>query len=218
MGDSKVIKKFLRLLEECEDDHIYQGTILEIIKVDYVPKERYATGIIVTGKTGIHRVEFASGHKKYIEDIASFNIGDEVLILGKENHLRPNTTLPSIILIPEEEAVVLSKEHPEYRFHGWVDYAQVVFYIIGSIFGVLSLFGDLIFSMLYGSFNFNRPLVYWFGFVAILSLLGIFLLDAYSRHVYRERLILCDTDTWNIINGEIIDRFGEIVSLIRKGE
>ena len=208
MGDSKVIKKFQRLLEECEEGHIYQGTILDFVKVDYVPKERYATGMIVTGKTGTHKIEFASGHKKYIKDASSFSIGEEVLVLGNENHLRPNTTLPSIILIPEEEAVVLSKEHLGYKFHGWVDYAQVLFYILGSIFGVIVLFGDLIYSILFGQFFFDRPLVYWSGFGAILSILGIFLLDAYSRHRYRERLVLCDSDTWNIINEEIVERFG----------
>ena len=76
MGDSKVINKFHRLLEECEENHIYQGTILEFIKVDYVPKERYATGMIVTGSMGTHRIEFndaavESLMRAWIQDAAS---------------------------------------------------------------------------------------------------------------------------------------------------
>lgn len=212
MGDSKVINKFQRLLSECEEDYVYQGTILDFIKVDYVPKERYEIGMIVTGKMGAHRVEFASGQKKYIENASSFRIGDEVLVLGKKNHSRPNTILPSIVLIPEEETVILSKEHPGLKFHGWVDYAQVLFYILGSILGVLSLFGDLIISILYGPFYFYRPLIYWSSFGAVLSVLGIILLNAYSRHEYREREILCDSDTWNIINEGIIERFGKVTT------
>ena len=212
MGDSKVIKKFHRLLEECEEDHIYQGTILDFVKVDYVPKEKYATGIIVTGKSGTYRVEFASGQKKYIEDVSAFNIGDEVLVLGRANPLRPNTTLPSIILFPEEEAVTLSREHPEYKFYGWVDYAQVLFYLLAGILGVISFFGDIIFSILYGPLNFNRSLVYWSGVGAILLLVGILFLDAYIRHVYRERLVLCDEETWRTINEELRDWFADILS------
>jgi hypothetical protein len=208
MGDSKVIKKFQRLLDECEEGHVYQGKIIDFVKVDYVPKERYATGMIMTGKNGTHRVEFASCQKKYIEDASTFRIGDEVIVLGKENRLQSNTTIPSIILIPEEETVVLSKEHLGFKFHGWVDYTQVLFYILGSILGVLYLFGDIIFSILYGPLNFNRPLVYWSGLGSILSIVVLISLDIYSRHEYRAREILCDSGTWNIINSEIAQRFG----------
>ncbi|TFG30933.1 hypothetical protein EU528_07430 [Candidatus Thorarchaeota archaeon] len=200
MGDLKDIKKFQRLLAECEESHIYQGKIADFVKVDYVPKERYATGMMVTSKNGTHRVEFASGEKKYIENASSFRIGDEIIVLGKENPTRSNTTIPSIILIPDEETVVLSKEHLGLKFHGWIDYAQVLFYILGSILGVLSLFGDLIFSMLYGEFYFNRPLVYWSGFGAILFVVALLSLDSYSRHMYRAKEILCDPETWKIIN------------------
>ncbi len=207
MGESKIIKKFRRLLTECEEDHLHQGIITEFIKVEFVPKERYATGIIVTGDTGTHRIEFASGQKKYIEDAAAFNIGDEVLVLGKKNQLRPNTSIPSIVLFPEEEAVMLSKEYLGYKFHGWVDYAQMLFIILCFLFGVIPMFGDLIYSLLYVP---STPPVYWsfVGFVP--SFLGFIILEAYSRSLYQERLVLCDTETWNMINMEIAERFRNI--------
>jgi len=216
MGESNIIKKFQRLLVECEEGHLHQGTVTELIKVEYVPKDRYATGMIVTGDTGTQRIEFASGQKKYIEDAAAFNIGDEVVVLGKKNQLHPNATIPSIILFPEEEAVVLSKEYPGYKFHGWVDYARMLFIILGSIFWVISLSGDLIYSLLngsinyYGSLYFSLPFVYWSWIGVFFSFLGFILLDSYSRSLYRGRLVLCDTETWNIINMEITKRFENI--------
>ena len=209
MGDSKIINKFQRLLEECEKEHIYQGTILDFVKVDYVPKERHVSGIIVTGKKGTHRVEFASGPKKYIENVSQFRIGDEVMVLGKENQLRSNTTTPSIILLPEEDTIVLSKEHGYIKMQRWADYAQAVLFFFAIILGVISWIGDFVFTFLLGPYFHPYPLIITLSAGgAALLILGVILLELYSQYDYRERVIRCDPDTWISLNNEIILKFG----------
>jgi hypothetical protein len=210
MGDSTFIKKFQRLLAECEKDHVNQGKIDEFIKVD---TESKAKGMVVTDSEGSHRVEFASCQKKYITDSSRFRIDDEIIVLGKKNHSQPTTTLPSIILIPEEEEVILSQENLGLKFHGIVDYVHVLFYLLSSIFGFLFLFRDFFYVMLAESLYLFQLLVDWSGYGLILTFLAYILLNSYIRNKYRERYILCDPETWNIISEEIVERFGVSIEL-----
>lgn len=207
LGDSKIVKKFRRLLAECEEGHVYKGKILDFIKVDYVPKERQATGMIITGDTGTHRVEFTSGPKEYIKNASPFRVGDEILVLGRENKFKSNATLPSIILIPEEESVVLSKEHSEHKLHGWVDHVQAVFFLLAIILGIIYWFGDLIFIAVFGIIHPYPPIITLSGAGACLLFLGIVLLDIYSRYDLQERTIRRDSETWTLFNDEINQRF-----------
>ena len=174
-----------------------------------MPKERHVSGIIVTGRTGTHRVEFASGQKKNIENVSLFRIGDEVMVLGKENQLRSNTTTPSIILLPEEDTVILSKEHGYFKMRRWVDYAQAVLFFFALILGVIAWIEDIIFTIAHGPYSYlSSPIVTLSAGVAVLLILGTVLLEIYDQYDYRERVIRCDPDTWISLNNEIILRFG----------
>ena len=55
LGESKIIKKFSRMLGECEEGHVYGGKIIDFDTVAYVPKERLTKGMTVDSKEGPHR-------------------------------------------------------------------------------------------------------------------------------------------------------------------
>jgi hypothetical protein len=209
LGVSKVIKKFQRLLAECEEEYVYQGKILEFIKVDYIPEDRHSTGMILTGSTGTSRINFSSGHQKYFENASPFKIGDDVVVFGKKNQYGPTSIIPSIILIPEDETVVFSREQESIRSETWAENIQIVSIILSAILSVLSWLSNDIPLILFNTLFMYMELTLWFALGSILFF-SLFIVTAiYDRHSRRERVVRCDTDTWNIINKEILKRFEE---------
>jgi len=211
LGDSKIIKKFQRLLAECEEEHIYQGKILEFIKVDYISEDRFSTGMVLTGSKGTSKIDFSSGYQKYFENASAFAIGDEVVVLGKQTKFGHPSMIPSIILIPEKQTLVFSREPESYKSEGWTENARIICMILALIFAFISWISNDV------SYLFDRFFIYWeitllTGIAAFLFIVLFIAIEIYDRHTRRERVIQCDIDTWNIMNEAVIERFGSIVT------
>jgi hypothetical protein len=133
LGESQVLKKFQRLLDQCEEEHVLRGTIIEFDTLDYVPKERHLKGMIVSSKAVNHRVDFSLGAAKYIEDASALKIGDEIIIMRKVHPHGPNNILPVVIIVPEKKLVLLSRERESYRSEGWAENAIIVCLILALL-------------------------------------------------------------------------------------
>ncbi|MHA1576096.1 MAG: hypothetical protein ACTSU3_01925 [Candidatus Thorarchaeota archaeon] len=205
MGESKVIKKFHRLLEECEEGHIFNGTILEFDTVEYVPKERLAKGMIVTSKGGTRRVNFSTRLKsKSIVDVSSLHANDLVHVFGKKDESRTNCTIPSIIMIPERRVVLFARTRDMFSLKGdWADYVQALSYLLAVILGGISQLSLFLPLGLFQSTTISLQI----GLIAFIFFIIMIGVDWYRSYVGRSRVVQCDSDTWKIISDEVTKRF-----------
>ncbi|MFW9981742.1 MAG: hypothetical protein ACFFE3_07490 [Candidatus Thorarchaeota archaeon] len=210
MGDSKTLTKFRRLLEECEEGHFFKGTISEFDVVDYVPKERHTKGMFVDSGSETKLVEFYSGSKKYIEDLSHLSIGEEVLILGKNNPLRPKNTLPNIIIVPRTNVVLLSREQERFRFEGRIDYATLTSCVFAGFFAVISYLTADIPLLFLGVFYPYWELTLWSSIISIFFFVLFLTLIVYKPYTRRGLVVKGNSETWKILIDEISGRFSEI--------
>ncbi len=195
------------MLEECEKEQVFRGTIGDFDTVDYVPKERHTKGMKVTSKEGTHQVDFYSGSTKYIEDASSIKIGVEAIVFGKENPHRPNNILPAIIMVPKENLVLLAREKENFRSEGWVENAQIVSIILSLILGTISWLSNDVPILLFNTLFMYWELTFWFGLGSFLFFLLFIAINIYGRHTRRGRVVRCDPETWNTIKDEVFKRF-----------
>ena len=202
MGDSKIINRFQRLVEECDKAHIFSGTILDFDTVDYVPKERLTKGMLVTSKAGTRRVSFtAQTINKPIVNATSLQINEPVQVFGVEAASRPNTTIPVIIAVPERRLVLFAKERDMFSWKGGpADYIQALSYLIGITLLAISQLAPLL--PLASPLNILQSLaislqVGLISGVFLLIMLGI---DWYRSYLTRFRLVHCDSETWDTIS------------------
>lgn len=207
MGESSLLKKFHRLLAECEEDNFYSGTILEFDTEGYVPRERHTRGMIVDSKAGTRRVVFYHGSEKYIKDSSSLRVGDDVIIISKELPHRPNTYQPSIIIIPDDKIVLLAQERENFRSEGWAENAQIVSLILFFILGIISWLSNDIPFILFHRYYMYWEITFWSGLTSILCFLVVVLIEICRHHARRGIVHQCDTEIWNIISDEVTERF-----------
>lgn len=207
MGDSKTIKKFMRLLTESEKDHFYTGTILEFDVEDYVPRERHNRGMIVDSKAGTRRIVFYDGRKKYIKDSSSLQIGDNVIIISKAHSQRSNTYIPSIIMVLANKVAILAFEPENFKFEGWIEYTQATSLLIAFIVSFVYEFVWQFDFFMFLTTSSSSELPLWIGLILVFSLTIFFTVSIYDRNNRKGRVVRCDSDTWNFMSEEVTKRF-----------
>ena len=195
------------MLEECEEGHVYVGKIIDFDTVAYVPKERLTKGMTVDSKEGPHRVNFTRFTKNTpVVDTSSLNVGNQVLVLGKQYGNRQNSTIPEIIMITERQQLLFARERDMFSWKGdLADYVQALSYLLALILCGISQF----------SFFLNFPLgllqsttiSLQIGSIALIFFIIMIGVDWYRSYVVRSRVVQCDTETWNIVRDEISKRF-----------
>jgi len=202
MGDSRIVKKFLRLLEECEEEHIFEGTIRELdTPIDYA--KHLVRGMSVESTAELRKVRFAMDlrNEPYMK-IGTLKVDDAVVIIGCQLRQKENETSPKIILLPKERAMILAREPEPIGWQGgWGEWGIVVSYVGAGVLGTIAFF--MIFLL--GNFDLYTFMpwiagLYLFFFITI----GI---EWYSKFSRRERVINCDTKDWETITGEISEKY-----------
>lgn len=197
MGESGQLKKIERLLEQIltqwEPEHIYRGTIFEFDTVGPVPKERLVKGMLVDRKEGIRRVYFeALGTSKPRLNSSVMDVGDSVIVVGKQNPLRETTTFPLLIILPEKQIILLSQQLGDPRMKDPGENALAVLYCILIVLGVpvyLTPYLLPISWFLWGQMTLLCVVltVLFFGIVR------------YQKYLRRARTIHFDRDSYSII-------------------
>ena len=198
MGESGQLKKIERLLEQIltqlEPEHIYRGTIFEFDTVGPVPKERLVKGMLVDRKEGIRRVYFeASGTSNPRLNSSVLDVGDSVIVVGKQNPLRETTTFPLLIILPERQTILISQQLDDPRKRNPGENALGVLYCILLVLGVP--------GYLLGPYFFPMYLNLWIEIILLYVALGVLFLGIvwYQKYIRRARTIHFDRESWTII-------------------
>ena len=141
MGDGRQFTRLQRSLEkiltQCDQDHIYRGTIFEFETVGTVPRERLVKGMLIDRKEGMRRVSFQEAFSNNPQIRTSIlNVGNPVIIVGTQSSLRENTTFPHLIMLPEEQTLLISQRAYDPREHEPGESALAVLYCILAVLSV----------------------------------------------------------------------------------
>jgi len=207
-----LIKKFYRMLSQCEEEHVFRGTIIDFDTVDYVPKERLAKGMIVHTEQDTRRVNFALFlNNRPVMDALLLNVGDQVLVLGAQHENRGGITLPTIIMIQERKSILFAKERDMFSWKGgWGDYLQAISYLISIVLVAISM---VVVLFPIGTMSLqNMILSLQIGSIAFIFFIIVIGVDWYRSHIRRPIMVRCDSETWKIISDEVMKRFSISVS------
>ncbi|MFW9768098.1 MAG: hypothetical protein ACFFF9_02240 [Candidatus Thorarchaeota archaeon] len=201
MGDSEIIKKFRRILEECEEEHVFNGTILELdTPIDYAPYR--VRGISVEAASGLHKVRFSRNFRNDLDiEIAPLNIEDEVVVFGRQSKQKENETSPIIILLPKERTMILAREREPTGWQGgWSEWS-----VVGSAVVALVLSAVGMYIVYFEESSSYTPLEWFVGaYFFFFLMLG---LEWYNKFSKRERVIHCNPKDWEIITEEVSRKY-----------
>ena len=203
MGDSKIVNKLWRLLEDSTAEHVFEGEILNL-EAPVAYAKHLVRGMRIDTDGGIRRARFESSSRNSPEmNTEPLKIGDTVTVIGCEvERLKEVETSPRIILRPKDQTMLLAREPVAMKWEGgWADWTKVVCYILGTILVILSLF----------TYDYYEP---FSTFSILLGLLGVFLvltidwvIDLYVRFSRRERVIHCNPKEWDVFVETVASRF-----------
>lgn len=198
---TSIQKKLERMLDLCTADNVFKGTILEFDTISPVPKERLTKGMLVETKEGMRRVNFcASIEGSSGVQASSLNIGDSVIVLGTQHKQRENATLPYLIMLPERQTQLVSKEPPSLQWGGLGDTIQVIFYVFVSILSTIAVLAPL-------TFPYNWP--YWLPlYITLITFfLLFFVIEWHQRYIRRARVFRFDSGGWTQVTAMINSKF-----------
>lgn len=195
MGEWGAFWKMQELLEQplaqCEAEHIFQGAISEFETVGPVPKDRLTKGMLVDGDNRLHHVNFSLSLREGSGvNTSHLNVGESVIILGKQHSLRNTATFPILIMLPEKRKILLSRTPDDNRWGAPGDTIIAILYILGCAIGSIGIFGPFFLPM---------DFAYWgaIGIIALVSLLLFFGIIRYQNYTRRDRVLSFNSDEWN---------------------
>lgn len=219
MGESRQFTKIERLLEQilalCEPEHVYQGTISEFDTVGSVPKERLVKGMFVDGKEGIRRVYFeVSGPGKSNIKTSLLNLGDSVIIVGKQNPLRETATFPLLVILPERQTILISQQLNDPRKGDPGDIALFVLFCITAVLCVPLVLTTPFPSISQYLIPISLTLWMQIALLCVVLEVPIFGIIWYQMYLRRARTIRFDRDSWTNVVDFIKHRLPEEFSQI----
>jgi hypothetical protein len=105
MGDSKILKKFRRLCDDYKVEFVIEGVVEDFDTVYPVPPERLTRGMAINIGEETRLVVFHNTKRPPVE------IGDRVIVVGKEYPTKKAGILPVTILNPTKKWVLFSREY-----------------------------------------------------------------------------------------------------------
>jgi Flp pilus assembly protein TadB len=126
------------------------------------------------------------------------NIGDSVIILGKQHRQRETATFPMLIMHSETQTLLFSRE-PETNQWSASDTALSIVYVIGLFIIAITYLIQFL------STN-------WFHWIlldvaAVVIFLVFFVIVMYQRYLRRERVVHFDSQGWEHVVNIINNRF-----------
>jgi hypothetical protein len=195
MGNSKLLKKVYQMLEECEKEHTFQGTIQELnTSADYAA--RLVRGLTVETNDGMRTVNFSGFlNSDPVVNTSHLKFADEVIVLGSQHRQRENETVPRLILYPTDQQLLLARTR---KSPYWEDWVIVVCYVLSGVLGGLSIFA-------FGFYNHPFTVLVVVGAAFLYIILGGTLW--YSKFSRRDRVLDFNSEEWDEIIETIAARF-----------
>lgn len=104
-------KKIEYFLDKCEVNHVFKGTLYKFDTLGSGPKEHKVKGMLVEREEGMRRVFFQEDLSDESQiNSSTLSIGDPVIVVGRQNSLEEDTTLPLFILLPEKQSLLVSEK------------------------------------------------------------------------------------------------------------
>ncbi len=210
MGDSAIVKRFRRLLEECEKEHVFNGTIRELdTPIEYA--QHLVRGIKVESHYETRQIRFARDFRNELDmEIGPLNTDDEVVVLGCQSEQKGSDTFPRIILLPKERIMILARTREPMGWQGgWYEWG-----FVGSIIVAIALSAVGSLAFIYDSFNFNPFDLYSFVPWTIMGVIFFFIamgIEWYNKFSKRERVLDFNSEEWDEIIETIAGRFPSVI-------
>ena len=99
MGDSKLLEKFREVYAA---EYAFEGVVERLDTVEPVPPEHLTRGVFVRTENGTSLVPFKHKERPPLE------IGDTVIVVGRNGWRGENSVLPAVLFNPKERYVRLS--------------------------------------------------------------------------------------------------------------
>lgn len=215
MGTATTIESIWKniecLLDKSEIDHVFKGTIfkLDTLNSGSNPKERLVQGMLVDRKAGMRRVLFQEDLSNNSQiPSSSLSIGDPVIVVGRQNSLRADTTLPLLILLPEKQTLLVSERPATTHESGPSESVLVILYCIIAVLSVPIYFWSFIFFPVLSQLREQVTIFYIAVFLLFFGILG------YQLYTRRARTIHFDRESWTGIVSLIKNRLPVEVSNI----
>jgi hypothetical protein len=203
MGDSKIVNKVWRLLEDSTADHVFEGEILNL-EAPVAYAKHLVRGMRIETDEGIRQARFeGSFQNSPVMNTDSLKIGDTIVVIGCEvKRKKWIETSPRIILRPNDRTILLARESVPMKWKGgWADWTKVFCYIVGVVLGVLGVIS--IFTI-----DYYQPLTVLLGLTSVfLIVMTDWVIDWYVRFSRRERVIHCNPKEWDTFVETIASRF-----------
>lgn len=195
MGDSKLLAKFHRLCDDYKAEYAIEGMVEDFDTIYPVPPERLTRGMTLNLGNETKLVDF------HLTKRPPVNVGDKVVVVGKNYSIRERSFLPAVILSPEEKWVLFSKENLVKK----PNKLELVIILIGAVVLIV----EWLIASVFGSF----------GIVAYGSLV-LFLLFCPPPYVLsyirRPRMYNCSEQECRLLLEEIGGRFAPRVKATEK--
>lgn len=139
---------------------------------------------------------------------SSLSIGDPVIVVGRQNSLRADTTLPLLILLPEKQTLLVSERPATTHESGPSESVLVILYCIIAVLSVPIYFWSFIFFPVLSQLREQVTIFYIAVFLLFFGILG------YQLYTRRARTIHFDRESWTGIVSLIKNRLPVEVSNI----
>ncbi len=185
MGDSTLLTKFRETCDDHEADLTIDGVVENFDTVYPVPPERLTRGIVVSSGETQRVVDF--GRVKW----PAVNIGDRLVIVGRNSEVGRKSVQPIVILNPTEHLGSFSRLITKRQEKRFIAYKALPIVIVA-----ITWLGA---RMIIPTLNIE------FFFIAYI--LAIVLQGSFWSYYTRPRSYSIDEATWNLLMREIADRF-----------
>ena len=173
MGDQKLLKKYFVFKETYGVEYALEGTVEKFDTIDIVDPERLTRGLYISTENGTRYVPLDLRRKPPVE------IGDTVIIVGKDGNSKENVVSTAVILIPKGHYAVFSRDirtRPPRVALVWT----------------ISVVVALIMIAFYWIQSYE-----WLFFLAIVIFYWLPCIDTYlTNKLHQPKLYSCDDETW----------------------
>ena len=190
MGDQKLLKRFRQFCEDYRAEYAFEGTVEGFDTIDIVDPERLTRGFYVSREKVRSLVGLDSRRKPPVE------IGDAVIVVGRDVRYEENRVVPAVILIPKGRHSLFSR-----GFQTRLSLITILWSLPFMAGVILVLLSPWIVPQMMEYAWLIIPLLLMFSFSPCV--------DSYlTDQSRRPRVYHCDEETWCLLIGEISTKFG----------
>ena len=185
MGFPKLLKKYRAFKEAYKVEYSFEGTVEKFDTIDIVDPERLTRGLYVSNENGTRYVPLALGKKPPAE------IGDTVIVVGKDGQYKENVVSTAVILIPNGHYAIFSRDIRTRPAR------------VALVWNIPTIVAFIIAIIVYWTRSYE-----WLFIPAILIFLYWSYIDTYlTNRLKKPKLYSCDEETWQSLLDDATSTF-----------